>query len=165
MSLCNLFLSLTILQVNGILSFLNLISRVLVWALCLLSTCWALLRRVYSFYFGPSHILMCCSDAPNPDCLQAKKLQLSQDFLVCQVIHSLYHLCDFVELAPVCVHLSGTGVAKAGHSIPDVSHQAENERRISSLNLPTVLFPSNVSSCCHKRHIAGSCSTSCPLEQ
>lgn len=84
---------------------------------------------------------MCCSDSPDPDHLQAEKLQLSQDFLLCQVIQSLYDLCDFFELPPVCVHLSSAGVAKAGRSIPGVSHQAENEGRISSFNLPTVLFP------------------------
>lgn len=146
MSLCNLFLSLTILLVESVLLFLDLISCVLVCALSLLSTRWALLRGVYSFYFGPSCIFICCSDTPDPDCLQAEKLQLSQDFLVCQVIQSLYHLCDFVELAAVCVHLSITGETKAGPRTPDVSHQAENKGRISPLsplphNLPTVLFP------------------------
>lgn len=31
---------------------------------------------------------------PDPARLQAEKLQLSQHFLVHQVIQSLYHLCD-----------------------------------------------------------------------
>lgn len=64
-------------------------------------------------------------DAPDPAHLQAEKWQVSQYFLVCQVIQSLYHLCDFVELVPVCVHLSSTGEAKAGPSTPDVSQQGQ----------------------------------------
>lgn len=134
-SLCNLFLSLTNLSVETLFLHLNLVSYVLVCALSLFSSHWAPLRRVYSFCFGPSHIFMCCSDVPDPACLQAEKLQLSQHFLVCQVIQSLYHLSDsllnLLQYSSICLALERP---KQDPALQICLTRVEQEGRITSLN-------------------------------
>lgn len=75
-----------------------------------------------------------------------------------------------IELAPACVHLSSTGETKAGPSSPDVSQQGWVGEKGDHLPPPAdgalpKVATSNVSLHCHKRHIAGSCSSSCPPEQ
>lgn len=142
MSLCNLFLSLTTLPVESVSLFLSQISCVLVCTLILLSAHWALFRRLYSFCFGPSCIFLDFSDAPDPARLQAKNLQFSQHFLVCQLIQPLYHLCDsllsLLQYMPVCLVL---GRPKQDAGVQIWLSRAEQEKRITSLHLLTALFP------------------------
>lgn len=101
---------------------------------------------------------------PDPARLQAEKLQLSQHFLVHQVIQSLYHLCDSLLNLLQYVSISLVlGRPKQDPALQMCLTRAEQDLCMLT-DLPNVGL-STVSLHCHKRHVAGSRSTSCPPEQ